>query len=228
MNRLRNRLILIFLAATLAPLLATVWITSAGSQHLLDFSTTAQLESISKSLEQTGREFYQRSCDDLKRQAENGQIAPRKFLEAQRASWPESVRAFAASGEAERFVSAGNEGDRLDLLVRHGSEVHVYSEALDGVAMDRLSQQIADARTLVETARESDFRRGFRLTYILLVTSFWLVSLALLVYLSHRVSRPIHQLTNGLTELAAGDLDTRVPAGGNDEVFSPKGAAASE
>ncbi len=33
------------------------------------------------------------------------------------------------------------------------------------------------------------------LTYILLAASFWLVSLALLVYLAHRISRPIQQLT---------------------------------
>ena len=84
--------------------------------------------------------------------------------------------------------------------------------------MDRLSQQIGDARTLVESAREHDLRRGFRLTYILLATSFWLVSLALLVYMAHRISRPIHQLTGGLTRLAAGDLGARVPSGGDDEI----------
>ena len=33
-NRLRNRLILIFVAATLAPLLATVWITSAPARSI--------------------------------------------------------------------------------------------------------------------------------------------------------------------------------------------------
>src|ERR1019366_9339304 len=63
-NRLRNRLILIFLAATLVPLLATLWITSAGSKYLLDFSTTGELDALSQSLEQTGRKFYQRAMDD--------------------------------------------------------------------------------------------------------------------------------------------------------------------
>jgi two-component system, NtrC family, nitrogen regulation sensor histidine kinase NtrY len=230
-NRLRNRLILIFLAATLAPLLATVWITSAGSQYLLDFSTTGQLQSISKSLERTGREFYQRAGEDLKQRAQNGAIAPRKYDGSQRASWPETVKAFAASGEPERFVSAGQGGDRLDYLVRHenpattvadpaatdGAAVWVYSEDL-GVPMDTLSQQIADARTLVESAREHDLRRGFRLTYILLTTSFWVLSLFLLVYMAHRTSRPIHRLTGGLTELAAGDLSARLEPGGDDEV----------
>jgi nitrogen fixation/metabolism regulation signal transduction histidine kinase len=232
-NRLRNRLILVFLVATLAPLLATVWITSAGSQYLLDFSTTDQLETISKSLERTGRDLYQRTREDLKRRAVAGELAPQKFEAAQRASWPDAVKSFAENGEAEQFVLAGNQGDTLEYMTlapldgargaggaaSKGAEVFVYSEKLP-VAMDKLRQQIADSRTLVETAREHDFRRGFRLTYLLVATSFWVVSLALLIYMAHRISRPIHQLTGGLTELAAGDLNARVPAGGDDEVGS--------
>jgi nitrogen fixation/metabolism regulation signal transduction histidine kinase len=216
-NRLRNRLILIFLAATLAPLLATVWIISAGSQRLLDFSTTGELQSLSKSLEQTGREFYHRACDDLKRRADAGEIAPTRFDAARRAEWPEAVKAFAASGDPERFVNAGKQGERLDYLVRRENVVLLYSENL-GVPMDRLSQQIADARTLVATPREYDLRHGFRIVYIALASSFWLLSLVLLVYMAHRFSRPIHRLTGGLTELAAGDLNVRVAAGGDDEI----------
>ena len=133
MNRLRNRLILIFLAATLAPLLATVWITSAGSQYLLDFSTTGQLQSISKSLEQTGREFYHRAGEDLKRRAQGGQIDPRKYDESQRASWPEAVKAFAASGEPERFISGGQGGDREE-RGRHYAARLDLAQCLDGDA----------------------------------------------------------------------------------------------
>ncbi len=44
------------------------------------------------------------------------------------------------------------------------------------------------------------------------------MSLALLVYLAHRISRPIQQLTAGLTELAAGDLNARVEARRDDEI----------
>ena len=41
-NRLRNRLILIFLAATLAPLAATVWITTSLLEESLDYSSTSE------------------------------------------------------------------------------------------------------------------------------------------------------------------------------------------
>ena len=56
------------------------------------------------------------------------------------------------------------------------------------------------------------------LIYILLAACFWLLSLGMLIYLAHRISRPIQQLTAGLSELAAGDLKARVPAGRDDEI----------
>jgi nitrogen fixation/metabolism regulation signal transduction histidine kinase len=217
-NRLRNRLILIFVVATLAPLLATLWITSAGSQYLLDFSTTGELDVLSRSLAKTGQEFYQRARDGLKEHALAGQLTPERYLAADRSRWPEEVRAFASGDTPERFERAGNQGDQLDYLVRHGDDVWRYSESLGGVAMDRLSREIGDARALVDAARERDLRRGFRLAYLLVAASFWVVSLILLVYLAHHISRPIQQLTAGLTELASGDLNARVPAGRNDEV----------
>ena len=217
MNRLRNRLILIFLAATLLPLLATLWITSAGSQYLLDFSTTGELEALSQSLEQAGRRYYQRAMEDLRQRAARGDAPTVEYRAAARHQWPEAVESFAAGVEGERFVRSGAQGDRLDYLVRHGDGVRVYSDDL-GVPMDRLSRQIGDARRLVADARERDLRRGFRVTYILLAASFWVMSLALLVFLAHHVSRPIRQLTEGLSRLAAGDLNARVPPGRDDEV----------
>ena len=79
MNRLRNKLILIFLAATLAPLAATVWITTGLLEYTLDFSATGDLEALSRSLEQTGRELYQRKREDLKRGRPGGEIAAPKI-----------------------------------------------------------------------------------------------------------------------------------------------------
>ena len=46
MNRLRNRLILIFLAATLAPLAATVWITTDLLEYSLEFSPAGDMEAL--------------------------------------------------------------------------------------------------------------------------------------------------------------------------------------
>jgi len=217
-NRLRNRLILIFLAATLAPLAATIWITTSLLEWSLDFSATGKLEDLSQSLERTAKALYQRECADLKRQAQDGSLAPRKFTAAGRASWPEPVRNFAESGQPDDFERAGHEGDRLDYLVRHGDDVWSYAASLGEVAMDRLTREIGDARGLANAARELDLKRGLKLVYILLAASFWLAALALLVYLAHRISRPIQQLTAGLTELASGDLNARVETDRDDEI----------
>jgi nitrogen fixation/metabolism regulation signal transduction histidine kinase len=214
-NRLRNRLVVIFLAATLVPLAATVWITTSLLDRSLEYSSTSELDALSKSLQLTGREYYQHMRDELKRQAGTGAAQPRKYASGM---GPEAVRSFAQSEEPERFATAGTDGNRLDYFVRHGGEVWVYSADLGKVAMERLSRQLAESRALVEQASTRDLRRGFKLAYALLAASIWLVSLGLLVYSAHRVSRPIQQLTEGLTLLASGDLAARVPVRRDDEV----------
>jgi nitrogen fixation/metabolism regulation signal transduction histidine kinase len=221
-NRLRNRLILIFLAATLAPLAATIWITTSLLEFSLEFSSTTQLDKVAKSLQLTGHEFYQHVRDDLQQQAGRppgpGALPARKYTAGDRANWPAAVKAFAESEEPEQFLPAGHAGDQLDYLVRHGEEVWSYSASLGGMERLTVDREIRDARTLVDNAKEHDWRRGFKLVYVLLAASIWVVSLATLVYLAHRISRPIQQLTAGLTELAAGDLNARVEARRDDEI----------
>jgi two-component system nitrogen regulation sensor histidine kinase NtrY len=216
-NRLRNRLILIFMAATLAPLAATIWFTTTLLEQSLAFSTTEDLDAISKSALRTGKEYYQHVCDDLKRQALDPQSQPQKYLPQDQSSWPGAVRSFAGTGAAENCLLSGNEGDQLDYLVRHGSEVWAYSANL-GVGMERLRTEIAAAREQVDSAKKLDLRRGSKLVYLLAAACIWLCSLAMLVYMAHRLSRPIHQLTAGLTGLAAGDLKVRVEARRDDEI----------
>ena len=215
MNRLRTRLVLIFLAATLPPLAATVWITTSLLERSLEYSSTAQLDTLSRSLRAIGREFYQRTTDDLKKQAQSGAIQPKKFGSG---AGSDAIQAFARSDEPERFVLAGDDGNRLDYLVRRGPEVWVYSLDLGNVGMERIAREIASAREQVQRADGRDLPRGFKLVYAILAASIWLVSLVLLVYFAHRVSRPIQQLTAGLTQLASGDLAARVPARRDDEI----------
>jgi nitrogen fixation/metabolism regulation signal transduction histidine kinase len=217
-NRLRNRLILIFLAATLAPLAATVWITTSLLESSLDFSATGDLEDLSKLLHTTGHAFRQRAADDLKRRAQAGELKPQRYLSAERDAWPAAVKEFAESDEAESFVGAGEQGGELDYLVRHGGEVWLYSTSLGEVKMDRLTEAIRHGMSLVQEVRERDLARGIKLYYMLAAAFFWLLSLTLLVYLAHRVSHPIQQLTAGLTNLASGDLNARVETQRDDEI----------
>jgi two-component system, NtrC family, nitrogen regulation sensor histidine kinase NtrY len=212
MNRLRNRLIVVFGFATLAPLLVTAWISVSLLE--LSLSPTGELDQVSKSLEKTGRELYQRARESLKTDATLGRLKPQEFTAATRDRWPAAVQEFFASDEADHFTLAGTEGDRLDYEVRHGADVWVYSTSLHGVGMKQISDQYAHARALV--AR--DLRRGFTYTFLLLTAAIWIVAFLALIYFAHRISRPIHQLTRGLSEVAAGHLDYRVPIAGDDEI----------
>jgi len=215
-NRLRNRLILIFLAATLVPLAATMWYTTSLLEPTGFLRAADEVNTLSQSLIRTGRDLYQRDTADLKARAAKGDLQPQKFAAAGRSSWPEAVRDFADSNETDRFVKSGPDGNRLDYFVRHDGDIWEFSAPLDDIA--GLNRQIAQARQLVDVARERDQRRGIKLTYILAAASFWLLSLALLVYMAHRISRPIQQLTAGLTELSAGDLTARVAERRDDEI----------
>jgi nitrogen fixation/metabolism regulation signal transduction histidine kinase len=216
-NRLRNKLILIFVAATLVPLAATAWLTTALLRRSVDFSSTSELDVVSQSLQQTGKELYRHACDDLRLRAESGHAKPVEFPLSDEANWPEVVKSFAAGQEAERFVLAGDQGNRLDYLTRGNGAILVYWESLGDVGLDRVKKQILDARDAVEWAHGHDLRRGLALVYFLLAAVFWLGSLALMIYLAHRISQPIQQLTAGLSQLSAGDLNARVPLYGEDE-----------
>ncbi len=218
MNRIRNRLIAVFLAATLAPLAATWWIATALLEHSVALSETDQLDQLSKTLERTGRALYQNVRDSTKEDAEAGRLAPRVFAGPQKA-WPEDVRAFWESGEPERYLinEAAGEGQAMHLLVRRAEAVWLYTKPFTGVSMSKILGDYRRARESVTEARARDLRGGLIKTFAVLAATVWALTLAALVFLAHRVSRPIQQLTAGLTRLAAGDLSTRIPPGGNDE-----------
>ena len=69
MTRLRNRLIAAFLASTLLPLGATVWITTSLLDRSLRYATTGDLDRLSRTLETTAKQFYQREREALKQDA---------------------------------------------------------------------------------------------------------------------------------------------------------------
>jgi two-component system nitrogen regulation sensor histidine kinase NtrY len=215
MNRLRNRLILIFLAATLAPLAATMWYTTSLLKLTGLQPAVQQIKDLSESLRRTSRELYQRDAAELKAHAQKGEIPPQKFVAAGRDTWPEPVRQFAETSDDEG-LDYEPETSRMNYLVRHGADVWMYSTELQDIA--GLRSQIATASEQVDAVQQRDLRHGIQLTYLLAVSSLWLLSLALLVYLAHRISRPIQQLTRGLTELSAGDLGARVAERRDDEI----------
>lgn len=217
MSSLRYRLIAAFLAATLVPLAVTLWITTSLLEQGLRYAPTQQLDAISLSLEKTAREYYQQARESLRAEASSGKASPERYHAARRDPWPGWVRDFEESGQPERFELAGDRGQTLEYLVRHGREIWVYSRSL-GVPLGRVRAEYADARDTVRSAAGRDLLRGLTLTFVLLAAAVWLVALALLVWSAYRISRPIRELTAALQTFAAGNLSVRVPVRGGDEV----------
>jgi nitrogen fixation/metabolism regulation signal transduction histidine kinase len=220
---LRSRLIAAFLASTLLPLAATVWITTTLLDRSLQYATTGDIDRLSRTLETTARQFYQRERTALKADALAGRATVTTFPAAGAESWPPPVRAFWESGEAERFGVSGPGGDRVDYLRRaNGAGVEMYTRDLAGVRMEDLSAQLAQTRRLVDEINARDLHRGFTLTLLGLLGAAWLVSLVPLAIIAHRVSLPIRQLTAALTDFAAGDWSRRLETG------RPEGAGRDE
>ena len=167
MNRLRNRLILAFFAATILPLAGTIWITTSLLNRSLGYATTGELNRLSGTLETTARQLYQRERDALKQDVVAGRAPAASHAVADIARWPDEVRAFWESGEAERFALSGNGGDQLDYFRRvdEGAtrRVETYRRDLRGVRMEELSAQLRESRQLIESIESRDLRRGFTL-----------------------------------------------------------------
>ena len=215
---LRSRLIAAFLASTLLPLGATVWITTTLLDRSLRYSTTGELDRLSRTLENTAKQFYQRERGALKEDALAGRAHPMTYATANVAQWPESVRSFWESGERERFGVSGASGERVEYMRRvdgggGSTAVEVYGRDLGGVSMEQLSTQVRETRRLVDRIDARDLRRGFTLTLLVLLGAAWIISLLPLVLIAHRVSRPIQQLTAALTDFAGGNWSRRLDAG---------------
>jgi two-component system, NtrC family, nitrogen regulation sensor histidine kinase NtrY len=204
---LRTRLALVFIAATLVPLGATVWVTTALLDRSFRLSPVGQLSDLSRSLERTGREYYQQAREDLKADALAGRATP--------AVVPDAVRDFEDSDDAERFVLGGDGGSRLLLLMKTRDGVKAWQRPLD-IRMQDLQREYSDARrTVTSLAR---VRRGFLMTWGLLAAGIWVLALTLVWLVATRFSRPIVKLTEALKNLAAGDFRVRVPTDRTDEI----------
>lgn len=213
----RTRLIVGFAIATLAPLAIVVAIAISVLQYTLSVSPTHELDELSTSLQKTGKALYQRTSDSLKQDAAAGKIVPVQRLTADRVHWPSDVQEFADTSDADRIVLAGNGGDRMDYLVRHDKDIWVYSTRLN-VALGSIADQYALARERVEWTNVRNLGRAYVLILVALAAAIWAIAFAGVVLWSRRLTRPIRQLTKGLSEVAAGRLEQRVEVTRLDEI----------
>jgi nitrogen fixation/metabolism regulation signal transduction histidine kinase len=203
---LRTRLALVFVAATLIPLGATVWLTTILLNQSLRLSPADQISDLSHSLETTGQKYYQQACDQLKADALAGRVAP--------VATPNATDLLSTE-DSERCAVTGEHGDKIVFLARNVHGVTAWERPLD-IRMKDLFRQYAAARRTV--AALGVLRRGSFPAWILLAAAIWLVALTLVWLVATRFSRPIVKLTQALKTLADGDFRIRVPNERTDEI----------
>jgi signal transduction histidine kinase len=164
---LRARLILIFVGATVLPLVATWWLATTLLQRSLDYSSTDQLDRLSKVTEQTGRELYQYVRDSLKADATSGRRAPEHRWAglsptatapnpaSPLVAAPPEVVQFWESGETERFVLSEPDGDRLTYLVRRPQPGQAKKPAPQSSQAGSSALQPGEAKPPASQAREA-------------------------------------------------------------------------
>jgi len=180
---LRTRLALVFVAATLIPLGATVWLTTLLLNQSLRLSPVDQISELSRSLETTGKEYFQQACSQLKADALAGRAAPVVAPNANE---------LLSSEDSERCAVMGDAGDRLLFLARTPHGVSVWERPLD-IRMQDLRRQYTEARRTVNAL--GILRRGSFPAWILLAAGIWLIALTLVWLVATRFSRPIVKLT---------------------------------
>src|SRR5262249_12273169 len=161
---------------------ATLWIGTSLLDQSLAFTATNELDQLSKSLEQTAREFYQQARENLKTDAIAGRLPAVRYASTQKETWPMPVKEFGDSEEFDIFALSTAAGACLNYLVGNGDDVLVYSRPLGTVRMGQIRDQYRRTREIVADSRERDLRRGLTVTLIVLVVAVWIVALISLVF----------------------------------------------
>jgi hypothetical protein len=208
--RLRHKLLLVFLAATLLPLAAILWVSSALMQRSLGFVSSNDSIVLADALERVGRDYYRQACSELQARVAAGEAQAQRLSASDRTGWPVALQQFWDSTDNDRFILSEPDGDRLSYAVRHGPDVWLYSMDLNGVRLGEVTRQLQRARARAAEMRERDLPRGFTLALVIASAVVWVIALAGLVYLSASISHPIQTLTSGLREVAAGRLSRAV------------------
>ena len=215
--KLRSRLILAFLAATLVPVALTWWTSISLLERSLDLTPDRELDALSKSLEKTAREVYQRARAGLRESAQSGKLQPTRYWLTDRTKWPARVEEFWA-GEESESSSQSDSGTEVELYQRTPDGPIAYRAPLGDINLNVIREQYTQARGLLGRSRERNVRRGFTYAFALIAGAIWLAALGALIWWADRLSRPVQKLTDALHAVAAGDLSVRIQERREDEI----------
>ncbi|WP_031501020.1 sensor histidine kinase [Bryobacter aggregatus] len=199
MRRLRDKLLLLFLLATLAPMGATLYVSLRLLNQSLDLAPITELEESTTQLEASGKLLYQTARELLREKAKHHEIEAQPMP---------SIRL--EEGEAERVFLDGAD---IVLLRPEGA----YRLRLGSVRLSQLQLDLARSRELIASHQDRNWKRGFFLTLASVAGGIWVVALLAMLYFTARVTQPIQNLTRALREFAAGKRNT-LAVSGRDEV----------
>ena len=126
------------------------------------------------------------------------------------------VREFDES-KAKDLFRLTDTGNSMEYYARRGADVAVYSKPAQGPELEGSRSRSAQHERLFAARPRVTFARAF-CTMLTLVAGVWVASLIVLILWAGRISRPMEDLTAGLTRLADGDLNARLTPRGHDEV----------
>lgn len=208
-TRFRDKMILLFVLATLLPLAGTFWLGLRLLRYSVELSAQGQLQNVTDQLERTARLLYQREREVLRA------AVSRREIPATISSSPDLLAEL--DGEPERFLL--RQSDNALLLLRpHPQGVEIFTRPLGDLRFDQIAESNRNARTLLDRAHALDLGRGFSWTFITLSAGLWLVALIALLLLTNRAVAPIEQLSAAMARVANGEEGVRMQGKGHDEV----------
>ena len=192
MHSLRAKLIAAFIIATLMPLCATIWITTSLLERSLGYATTGELDRLSRTLEGTVRQFYQRERDSLKREALDGRRRCQRRMPS---------RAFGLARAGSRVLGERRSRSASSLsgpaaiiwtsCAGSGAASTSIGRDLGGIRMQDLSRSsAARARARRRDSRHAICDAASRSRCCCCFALVWIVSLAPILFIAHRVSKP--------------------------------------
>lgn len=199
LRRLRDKLLLVFLLATVLPTGLSLFVAARLLEESLALSPIRELEESTQQLEASRKALYSTARQLLRERV--GQSALK----------PQPLPSIALDpGESERFFLDGTD---LVLLRPEGA----YRLPIEGARLESIPPTLERSREAIEAYRGRDLRRGFIFTLAIVTGLIWILALIALLFFVRRVTRPIQLLTRALREFAAGQR-TQLPVTTRDEV----------
>ncbi len=157
----------------------------------------------------------------------NGQLMAYAEGSAQTRLTPPSAEVLSALGEGEAHLSASDEGDQVQALVRLtglGDAFLLVTRSVDARVLEHLARTRAAAAEYANLeSRRYTVQFTFALIYVIVALLVLLAAIWLGLWAANRIVAPIGELVGAAERVSDGDLTTRVDVGSEADEISTLG-----